>query len=191
MVYTRSRQNCTNTGVSDESIPEELEMLNPLSSNNQSWVQDILDDELTSSVQLQDNLPVCGFQVIMPLVNQTTPNLSTKMHQQLANVPSPLQGQIPVTTAEIPKNIEEAEINEEVGPKESGNPGDPGGSDSDSPGGPRAPCSSRIPSHSRSPVEQLSQETTRRHMIDDEQESEKAKGGWIRQPNYKSSYRGE
>ncbi|KAJ4466553.1 hypothetical protein J3R30DRAFT_3719457 [Lentinula aciculospora] len=116
----------------------------------------------------------------MPLVNQTTPNLSTKytiqkmrwksppspttftladrMHQQLANVPSPSQGQIPVTTAEIPKNIEEAEINEEVGPKESGNPGDPGGSDSDSPGGPRAPRSSHIPSHSRSPVEQELQE---------------------------------
>ncbi|KAJ4473070.1 hypothetical protein J3R30DRAFT_3708177 [Lentinula aciculospora] len=83
----------------------------------------------------------------------TTFTLAERMHQQLANTPSPLRGRLPVTTMEIPENIEEVEINKEVGPEKSGNPRDSGGSDPDSPGGPGVPCSSQIPSHSRSPVE--------------------------------------
>ncbi|KAJ4467501.1 hypothetical protein J3R30DRAFT_3716950 [Lentinula aciculospora] len=83
----------------------------------------------------------------------TTFTLADRMCQQLANIPGPSQGRIPVTTMEILENIKEAEIDEGVGSEESGNPGDPGGLDPDSPGGPGAPCGSCIPSHSRSLVE--------------------------------------
>ncbi|KAJ4480983.1 hypothetical protein J3R30DRAFT_3462958 [Lentinula aciculospora] len=48
----------------------------------------------------------------------TTFTLADRMCQQLVNTPSPSQGQIPVTTMEIPENIEEVEIDKEVGPDE-------------------------------------------------------------------------
>ncbi|KAJ4490425.1 hypothetical protein J3R30DRAFT_3421660 [Lentinula aciculospora] len=76
---------------SDELVTEEPEMVNPFTSNVTAFVpfaeSDILNVELMSLVQLQDNLLMHRFQVIMPLVNLTIPNSSTKYSIQKTVTP--------------------------------------------------------------------------------------------------------
>ncbi|KAJ4469899.1 hypothetical protein J3R30DRAFT_3712710 [Lentinula aciculospora] len=128
---TRIQLLSQHTGGSNESVTEEPETVNPFALN------------ATAFAPFAESISGAGHSRCQ------------------SNVFGPAPGQPAITTVEIPENIKEAEIDKEVGPDESGNPGDPGGSDPDSPGGPGAPRGSHVPSHSRSPVEQGSLNTLR------------------------------